>query len=112
MSPIFKNFPIFVKVIAIVFLFLALFTFPIDFYKIVRIVVTSAAIISAYFDYKKNNCVTPLVFIYGIIALIFNPIFLFYLGKTLWKIMDLVTLLIFGGTVYSDMMKNNKNIDK
>ena len=96
-------FPFFVKVIAIVFLLLALFTFPIDFYKIVRIVVMAAAIYSAYFEYKQNNSISPMLWVFGIIAIIFNPIVPFYIGKTLWKITDLIAILIFGGSVYIDV---------
>ena len=99
---------IFVKIIAVIFLCLALFTFPIDFYKIVRIVVMAAAIYSAYFEYKQNNSIFPMLWVFGIIAIIFNPIVPFYIGKTLWKITDLIAMLIFGGSIYLDI-KNKKN---
>ena len=81
----------------------ALFTFPIDFYKIVRIVVMAAAIYSAYFEYKQNNSIFPMLWVFGIIAIIFNPIVPFYIGKTLWKITDLIAMLIFGRSIYLDV---------
>lgn len=106
---IIKNTQIFVKIIAAIFLFLALFTLPIDFYIVVRIVITAVAIYSAYYEYSKSKTITPMIWVYGIIAVIFNPILPFYLGKTIWKITDAITLLVFVGSVYLEIKKFNKN---
>lgn len=100
---IIKNTQIFVKIIAAVFLFLALFTLPIDFYIVVRIVITAVAIYSAYYEYSKSKTITPMIWVYGIIAVVFNPIMPFYLGKPLWKIADVITLLVFGRSVYKEL---------
>ena len=104
----FNRTDIFVKIIAVIFLFLSLFTFPIDFYKIVRIVVMAAAIYSAYFEYKQNNNISPMLWVFGIIAIMFNPIIPFYIGKTLWKITDLIAMVIFGLSALIDVKTNKK----
>lgn len=98
-----KNTSIIIKIIAAIFLIFALFTFPIDFYKIVRIVVMAASIYCAYNEYKKNGVITPMMWVFGIIVIVFNPILPFYLGKTLWKFTDAITFLIFSLSLYLEI---------
>jgi len=95
--------------VSIVFLILSLFTLPIDFYKLVRIVVMATSIFCVYDEYKSSKDNTLMLWVYSLVAIVFNPILPFYLGKTLWKIMDVLTLFIFVFSIFIESKKNKKS---
>ena len=78
-------------------LLIALLPLPYFYYQLLRIVVTVVASIYAYKFYEDNQM--PKVIIFGIIALIWNPIFPIYMDKSVWMILDIVgaTVFYFGG---------------
>ncbi|MCX6718473.1 MAG: hypothetical protein NTY81_02630 [Candidatus Staskawiczbacteria bacterium] len=81
------------KIIAIVFLFGALANNPYSYYQLLRWVVMIVAGYTAYNAYKdkKNNE----VWIFGIMAVLFNPIIPFYLQKNTWQLIDIVSAILF-----------------
>ena len=84
------------KIVAVLLL-IALIPLPYAYYQLLRIVVTIAASIYAFYFYTDNQM--PKVIIFGIIAIIWNPIFPIYMDKSVWMILDIVgaTVFFFGG---------------
>ena len=74
-------------------LVLAVLPLPYLYYQLLRIVVTLSAAANAYKFYEDNQMAWVLVF--GIIALIWNPIFPIYMDKSVWIILDFIGAGIF-----------------
>lgn len=83
------------RIIASVLLFVALYNFPIGYYKFLRWVICSTAIYTAYVSFIKNNKINFGVWLFSLISVLFNPITPFYIGKSNWKIADLLVGVIF-----------------
>lgn len=83
---------IFVRIIAIVFLFISYTEQPLIFYKLVRIIICGVGLYSAYFALRaKQNIWIGLMI--GM-ALLFNPLFPIYLERSQWEIYDTFAILI------------------
>lgn len=75
-------------------LLLALINLPIGYYTFLRIIVTIVSIIIISKEIK--NGITIWVLLFGIIAILFNPIFPIYLyKKTIWMPIDIIAALLF-----------------
>ena len=75
-------------------LLLALVTFPIGYYTFLRIVVTITAIIIITRELKVG--ITIWVILFGVTAIIFNPILPIYLYKKyLWIPIDIMAAILF-----------------
>ena len=74
-------------------LLLAVLPLPYLYYQLLRIVITLSAAANAYKFYEDNQMAWVLVF--GIIALIWNPIFPIYMDKSVWIILDFIGAGIF-----------------
>ena len=74
-------------------LLIALLPLPYFYYQLLRIVVTVVAAIYAYKFYEDNQMAKVITF--GIIALIWNPIFPIYMDKSAWMILDIVGAVVF-----------------
>ena len=85
------------KIVAVLLL-LAVLPLPYFYYQLLRIVVTLIAAVNAYKFYEDNQMAWVLVF--GIIALIWNPIFPIYMDKSVWMISDIIGagVFFFGGS--------------
>jgi len=75
---------------------------PHAYYTLLRVVVFASAAFLAFVAYhsKKHTC----LFAMGIIAVLFNPIIPFHLGKVLWQITDVLT----AGVIFVGMIKLNR----
>ena len=80
------------KIVAVLLL-IALLPLPYFYYQLLRIVVIVVAAIYAYKFYKDNQMAKVITF--GIIALIWNPIFPIYMDKSVWMILDIVGAVVF-----------------
>lgn len=69
------------------------------YYVLLKWVVFLTSIYIGYFFYrvKKMNW----IWLMGIIAAVFNPIMPIPLGKSIWRIIDFITALIFGITIFA-----------
>ena len=76
-------------------LFVILTNQQIGYYKFLRWVVFATAIYTLYISYIKKGQMNLGVWLFGIIALLFNPIIPFYLGKSSWQITDVIIGVIF-----------------
>ena len=60
---------------------------PYGYYTLLRLVVTIVFVWAAYVAYQgKQNM---LLYVFGLLALLFNPIIPIYLDKTLWAVIDI-----------------------
>lgn len=76
------------------FLLLAIAELPYGYYTLLRLVVTIGAVLVVYNEYSKQ--LNFWVISFGIIALLFNPIFPIHLrDKELWAIIDVLCAIIF-----------------
>lgn len=77
-----------IKVILAILLFLCLGDMPYGYYQFVRFIALIGFVILAY---KSNQQGKELeVFIFGALALLFQPFFKIALGRQLWNIIDII----------------------
>ena len=72
---------------------------PYGYYIILRWVVCIASIYIAYGFYK--SVLKGWVWVFGAIAVLFNPIIPFYLSKSFWVLIDFVAAILFFISAYS-----------
>ena len=85
--------------IAAAFLFLALLDgWPYGFFTLLRFVVFAVAVYVAWMAYEQQK--EKWVWIFGFLAVLFNPFFSIYLNRDLWSIIDLVTGLFLVASVF------------
>lgn len=78
-----------ITIIAVAFLSLALLNgWPYGFFMLLRFVVSISAIYNAWiaYEYKKEKW----VWVFGFIAILFNPLIVIHLNRELWLFIDLV----------------------
>ena len=83
-----------IRIIAIVMLFGALAKNPYSYYQILRWVICGLTGYSAYLAYETKN--NAWMWIFGIIAVLFNPIAPIHFDRKTWSVIDmLVAAIIF-----------------
>lgn len=87
-----KN-PFFImRVIAAVMLLIAFADLPYAYYQALRWVVCGVTGYGAYIAYEGKNQIWAWVF--GITAILFNPIMPFYLERETWRVLDIVAAIM------------------
>jgi hypothetical protein len=79
--------------VAATMLFGALGQWPYGYYQLLRLVVCGVAVYITVLAHQWNR--TWAIWMFGFIALLFNPIAVVHLDKDLWKAIDLVIAIIF-----------------
>ena len=95
------------SIVVMILLFIAIF--PIEeygYYILLRWIVCLTAIYIAYFSYEAEKIYWSWTM--GIIALIFNPLIPFHLGKDVWIIVDFISAVIFGINIFIFKRKNKR----
>lgn len=67
--------------------------FPYGYYNLLRVVVCATGVFLAVNAYQRKN--PKWIWIMGITAFIFNPLFPIHLGKEIWVFLDVVTAVFF-----------------
>lgn len=103
--------------IPIFLIFLALFELPIKYYIFLRYYIFFSVIFVAYFWLKDNDGIpTENLMVLFVIALVFNPFFIFSFSKQIWKIIDVCALLIYMIQVTAEVfivyMKDSFRLEK
>lgn len=80
------------KIIAIGILIGAMWDHPYGYYQLLRWVVAVAGAFSAYSAYEHEN--NTWAWIFGIIAVLFNPIIPFTFAKETWQVIDVATAIV------------------
>ncbi len=104
-----KNLAIVVAVI----LLLSIAPMPFGYYTFMRIVITIIAIFFAI--YKYDNTINFWVIFYGLVAILFNPIFPIVLSREIWHGIDFIVAVIFILDAYWSNIqewRRNKNNEK
>ena len=87
-----------VKIIAIIMLVWALVDNPYVYYQILRWVITGVTGYSAYLAYKHEKITWTWIF--GIIAILYNPIAPIHLDKEIWSIIDIIVAAIILTSIF------------
>jgi len=90
------------KILAAILLLYALADNPYNYYQFLRWAIVIIAGYATYIAYSKQKTGWALVF--GIVAVLFNPIFPFYLSKDTWQFIDVASAIIFVVSIF----KNSK----
>ena len=77
-------------------LFLALADMPSGYYVLMRIIVCVSSAIIAYGSYKRENSLNGSAILFGLMAILFNPIIPVYLyDRQIWMPIDIIGALLF-----------------
>jgi hypothetical protein len=74
-------------------LLVAIADLPYGYYQLLRWAVCGIGIYSVYLAYKQKK--KAWIWTFGIIALVFNPIFRFHFGKAGWQVIDVMAGIIY-----------------
>lgn len=94
-----KKFSIIARGIAAILLFLALGDQSYGYYKLLRWVTCGAAAYSAFIAVSVEKKFW--VWVFGITALIFNPIIPFHLDRETWSIIDIASGVLFLVSIFT-----------
>jgi hypothetical protein len=72
---------------------------PYSYYILLRWIICAASIYVAYRFYKSK--ITGWAWIFGSLALLFNPVLPFYLNKSTWVGIDLISSILYFVAGYS-----------
>ncbi|MDO8529914.1 MAG: hypothetical protein Q7S10_00670 [bacterium] len=75
--------------------FSTLFTLPFAYYQLMNWAVMISAIMITWQSYKSKKA--WLVGLFGIVAVVFNPIASIYLSAFAWQVADIIVILLFIG---------------
>lgn len=87
--------PRFVWLIPIVMSLVALAPLPYVYYTLLRIVIFTAAGLICSAHYQSAKYITKWVAVFGVMALVFNPIFPIHLTRPVWMFFNLSCAAIF-----------------
>jgi hypothetical protein len=76
-----------------IFLILSIFNMPYGYYTLLRLIVTVGSVAYCVQFLEKKNM--NMVYLFGFIAILFNPLIPVYLNKETWLIIDLIVGGIF-----------------
>ena len=90
-------------------LLLALADMPGGYYVFMRIVVCLASAVVAYGSYKREDSVNGSVILFGLMAILFNPIIPVYLhDREIWMPIDIIGAIVF--VIKGFVFKNTKKL--
>ncbi len=92
------KFSVFIRIIAVLLLFWALDRHSYGYYSMLRFVTFGVGIYLVYISLILNK--VPWAWVFGMIALIFNPIFPIHLGREIWAYVDIITGIIFLSSIF------------
>jgi FtsH-binding integral membrane protein len=81
------------KVVAIILLLGALYSFPYAYYQIMEWVVVGGALMTSYQAYQQKKMF--MVWLFAFVAVVFNPLAPLYLGTLIWQVVDITAAVLF-----------------
>lgn len=98
-----KNIALF---IAATFLFVALFdSWPYGFFTLLRFVVFASSAYVAWMAYKAQK--EKWVWIFGFLAVLFNPFIVIHLDREIWSVIDLIVGIFIVASIFILKLKPN-----
>jgi len=88
----------------------ALMVWPYVYYQFLRVVICVIGSVIAWKLYESKSTAWSLVF--GGIALLFNPIYPFYLDRSTWVVIDLISAGFFIWVSFLKFFKNSSEEEK
>ncbi len=89
--------PLILRVIAGLMLLLAVADHPYSYYQILRWVTCGVAAYSAFLAYENKKMTW--VWIFGITAVLFNPIASIHFERETWQVLDVAAALVMFGSI-------------
>ena len=80
---------------------------PYVYYEFIRFISLIGFVYLSYKSYEEGN--KSLFFIYAALAILFQPLFKIYLGRTLWNIVDVIVALFLIATILYRLKKSQEN---
>lgn len=97
-------------IISVIFLFLAIIEgWPYGFFTLLRLVVFGTTVYLSWFAYKSERQAWTWVF--GFIALVFNPLIPLHLGRDLWKVIDLLVAVFLFISIFAFRLPKESKIE-
>ena len=95
-------------IIAATFLFVALFDgWPYGFFTLLRFVVFASSAYVAYMAYGAQK--EKWVWIFGFLAILFNPFIVIHLNREIWSVLDLIVGIFMIISVFVLKLKHKPN---
>ncbi len=79
---------------------LCLFKMPYGFYQLVRFLAFAGFCFLAYEANEQNN--KSMMFVFIVLALLFQPFFKIALGRELWNVIDVVVSILLLGSLFTN----------
>lgn len=83
----------FLRIIAAIFLFVAIGSYPYSYYIILRIITCGVSLYGIWYAYRVRKFLW--LWVFSAIAVLFNPIIPIYLKKDVWIGIDLAVIIVF-----------------
>ncbi len=80
------------SIIAILMLLGSLGHWPYGYYTLLRFIVCGTSAYIAFIAYSNRS--TWAVWVFAIMAVLFNPIAPFYLGREIWQVVDFISAIL------------------
>lgn len=80
------------KIVLAVMLFAALLDMPYGYYQLLRFVATLSFVYLAY-QAGASGAAPQWVWVYGALALLFQPVFKIALGREIWNVVDVIVAI-------------------
>jgi|SRR3989344_3383259 len=90
------------KILVIGLLVGAMWSHPYGYYQVLRWVIMIIGAYSAYLAYEEKR--NTWAWIFGIIAILFNPVIPFTFAKETWQVIDIATAIV----IFINVIKNKK----
>lgn len=94
------------KIILAILLLICLFDMPYGYYQFVRFVAFAVFGYFAFVEFQANR--NEIAFVYGALALLFQPFLKIALGRTMWNMVD----LIVAGVLVLSVFIHKKSINE
>jgi hypothetical protein len=95
------------KILAVLFLVGALAGNPYGYYQFLRWIILGVGTYSAYLAHNSGRKIWMGIF--GIIALLFNPIIPFYFQRDTWQFIDIIAAILFLASIFKIKIYERKN---
>jgi len=86
-----------IKLTLAILFFLCLANMPYGYYEFIRFIALVVFAYLSYKSYEEGN--KGLAFIYAALAILFQPLFKIYLGRTFWNMVDVIAGIFLIGTI-------------
>lgn len=93
--------------IAAVLLFVGAAPLPYGYYMLLRIIATGVFVWAAFIAYERKHGSLP--WVYGALALLFNPLIKTHLPKELWALVDISSGILLLSTKSTIQQTENEN---